>query len=707
MMIKRIFPFLTWFEEFNGERLRADLIAGITVALVLIPQSMAYAQLAGLPAYYGLYAALLPPMVASLFGSSHQLATGPVAVVSLMSAASIGALALTGSDRFIEYSILLAFLVGAFQFFLGVFRLGVIVNFLAHPVITGFTNAAALIIASSQLSKIFGVYVDDESHHYMTVYNVMKAAAAYTHWPSLLLAALAFALMYFLKRVNPKIPGVLVAVVVTTLISWGTGFEKTRKVQVENIRSDAVAEKIRKFNDAVASMEKLSEETTAVSAKTDEAKERHGSHSIEAVELRQSMEKLSMAVDEAKKDARINRRQLRALQFSAVAEPSGEVFYYPRSVYPEKNIGRIWRLKVGNGALKENALAFTGGGAVVGEVPRGFPSVGLPRFELSVIGRVFPAAMIISLLGFMEAISIAKAMATKTGQRVDPNQELIGQGLSNMVGSLAGSYPVSGSFSRSAVNIQAGAVSGLSSVFTSGVVIVAVLFLTPLLYHLPQSVLAAVVMMAVMGLISVKSFIHTWHAQRYDFVNSVITFAFTLAFAPHLDKGIMIGVAFSLAHYLYRHMSPKIGILSRHEDGTLRDADDYGLKKCEHIRVINFDGPLFFANTNYLEDKILELIADGRGINSMLVVGEGIIEIDASGEEMLAKLVDRLRDRGIDVYFCGLKDRIMAVIKRTHLYEKIGSDHIFRTETQAVSAMYSMAHANSAEKECPLMKVVR
>ncbi len=223
-MVSKIFPFLLWFKDYSGEKLKLDVVAGITVAMVLIPQSMAYAQLAGLPAYYGLYAAFLPPMIASLFGSSRQLATGPVAVVSLMSAASLEPLATAGGAQFIAYSVILALTVGMFQLFLGVFRLGLVVNLLSHPVVNGFTNAAAIVIASSQFSKLFGVYVDKAPHHYQTIINVCKSAFHYTHLPTLGMGILAIAIMVVLKRINPRIPNVLVAVAVTTVISWAFHF---------------------------------------------------------------------------------------------------------------------------------------------------------------------------------------------------------------------------------------------------------------------------------------------------------------------------------------------------------------------------------------------------------------------------------------------------------------------------------------------------
>ena len=256
-MIKRIFPFLDWFPGYNPSLFKADAIAGLTVALVLIPQSMAYAQLAGMPAYYGLYAAFLPPMIAALFGSSRQLATGPVAVVSLMTAASLEPLATAGSESFIAYAILLSLLVGVFQLTLGILRLGLVVNFLSHPVVNGFTNAAAIIIATSQLSKMFGVNVDNAEHHYETIVRVVQSAVHYTHWPTLLIGVLALVIMVVLKRFAPKVPNVLVAVVITTLLSWMIGFEHNASVNSTVLQSPVALEKVLSFNEAVEGISPL------------------------------------------------------------------------------------------------------------------------------------------------------------------------------------------------------------------------------------------------------------------------------------------------------------------------------------------------------------------------------------------------------------------------------------------------------------------
>ncbi|HET6592421.1 MAG TPA: SulP family inorganic anion transporter, partial [Xanthomonadales bacterium] len=230
-----------WLAELKDrEVLRADAIAGLTVALILIPQSMAYAQLAGLPPHYGLYAALLPPMVAALFGSSRQLATGPVAMVSLMTAAALEPLATAGSDAFIGYALLLSLMVGLFQLLLGMFRLGVLLNFLSHPVVSGFVNAAAIIIATSQLGKIFGVSADAGEHHYEFVLNTLQAAANQTHWPTLSMAVLAFAIMYGVRHYYPRLPYVLIAVVVTTILAWLMGFADHRTVKLEQIADQKI-----------------------------------------------------------------------------------------------------------------------------------------------------------------------------------------------------------------------------------------------------------------------------------------------------------------------------------------------------------------------------------------------------------------------------------------------------------------------------------
>ena len=704
-MVTKIFPFLGWLKGYNGNSFRQDFIAGLTVALVLIPQSMAYAQLAGMPSYYGLYAAFLPPMIAALFGSSRQLATGPVAVVSLMTAASLAPLATAGSEGYIAYALLLSLIVGTFQFLLGVLRLGLVVNFLSHPVVNGFTNAGAIIIATSQLEKMFGVYVDGREHHYETIIEVCKSAIHYTHWPTFFIGAFAFALMFILKKVAPKIPNVLVAVALTTVISWAVGFQHDAKVDISAITSDRARELVQSFNAALKAKPELEKKQTEVSLQLDEAKKSGDGMAILAAE--HEMRVIQLGIEDLSRKAGQYRGEIRNLLFDGIATADGKLSFALRGETPAGAIsdGRTWRIKVGNKPLKTTELTMMGGGAVVGEIPKGLPSFSLPPLDMRAMSHLLASAIIISLLGFMEAISIAKAMAAKTGQRLDPNQELIGQGLANIIGSMTNAYPGSGSFSRSAVNLQAGAVTGLSSLFTSTTVALVLLFFTPLLYHLPQSVLAAVIMMAVIGLINASGFIHAWKAQKYDGAISVFSFLMTLAFAPHLDKGIMIGVVLSLAVFLYKSMRPNVSTLSRTADDALKNSVVHGLKECQYIDMIRFEGPLFFANASFLEDQITERIQNKKSLKHIVIVANGMNDIDASGEEVLSLVVSTVRSAGLDISFSGVNESVMAVFERTHLIEKIGRDHIYSTMEKAICAVHDSAHKKSEEQECPLTNV--
>ncbi|TNF91711.1 MAG: sulfate permease [Gammaproteobacteria bacterium] len=565
-----LFPFKAWIGELkNKHTLRTDILAGITVAMVLIPQSMAYAQLAGLPAYYGLYASFLPPIVAAVLGSSRQLQTGPVAVVSLLTAAALEPIAGANPEGYIAYAILLAFMVGIFQVSLGLFRLGVLVDFLSHPVVMGFTNAGALIIATSQLSKLFGVSAERAEHYYETIWRVLVAITENTHWPTLAMAIIAIATMWFLARHFPKLPGVLIAVVLTTILSIFVEFEKM-------------------------------------------------------------------------------------------------------------------------------------GGRIVGHIPEGLPSFSIPAIDMSVAGQLVSAAVVISLIGFMEAISIAKAMATQTRQRLDANQELFGQGVGNIVSGFSQGYPVSGSFSRSAVNINNGAITGFSSVITGSVVGLTLVFLTPLLYHLPQATLASIIIMAVIKLIRFAPIKAAWQVQPHDAVVSVVTFVLTLIMAPHLDKGILVGVLLSLGLYTWRSMRPHMAVLSRHTDDTLRDAEVHILKTCDHVSVLRFDGSLYFANAGYFENKVLERISVKPNLKFIMIDAEGINEIDATGEEMLHELTNRLNKQGVEFVFSRAKKPLIDVFTKTGLIEHLGGKTLFRTRTKALRYIWQKIIDNDiCERDCP------
>ncbi|MBU4118303.1 MAG: STAS domain-containing protein [Proteobacteria bacterium] len=706
-MLLKLFPFLPWLREYDKEKFKADALAGITVALVLIPQSMAYAQLAGLPPYYGLYASFLPPMVAALFGSSRQLATGPVAVVSLVTAASLESIATAGSEQFIAYAIMLALIVGLFQFCLGVFRLGLVVNFLSHPVVSGFTNAAAIIIATSQLSKILGVEVDKAGYHYETIFLVLQRGVQYIHWPTFGMAALAIAIMVGLKRAYPKAPAILAAVVITTLISWLTGFERHQTVSLDDFRSEEIREQVAEFNLGVEKIKFYGEQRSTVIDAINAMESGSAGDPLALLEMQHNKAVQSLLLEKTKGNMQASRAALRTLQLDSVQTEDGVVFFRKGEAPPEMKVdGRTWRIKVGNNALSEYSLVLTGGGAVVGNIPQGIPSLRFPELNLQAFSQLLSYAAIISLLGFMEAISIAKAIAAKTGQKLDANQELMGQGLANIIGSFSGSYPVSGSFSRSAVNLQAGGKTGLSNVFSAIVVTVTLLFLTPLLYHLPQAVLAAVIMMAVISLVQVKGFVHAWKAQKADGIIAVTCFCSTLVFAPHLDKGILLGVFLSVAVFLYRRMHPNVSTLAMSNDGVLGCTIDHGLRVCSHIAVIRFDGTLFFANASYLDEQVFRIRTANPELKFILLVADGINDIDASGEDALSLLVDRVRRAGIGFAMCRVKGEVMAVIERTGLAEKIGREMIYAGEEAALKEIIAMIHGMTKRKACgvcPLM----
>jgi SulP family sulfate permease len=730
-MLRKIFPFVAWFEDYDGASLRSDLIGGVTVALVLVPQSMAYAQLAGLPAYYGLYASFLPPMIASLFGSSRQLATGPVAVVSLMTSAALEPLATAGSQAYIGYAVLLALLVGIFQFLLGVLRLGAIINLLSHPVVNGFTTAAAIIIATSQLNKIFGVTVDKAPHHVETVVRVLEAAVQRTHWPTLVIAIVAFATMIILRRINPRIPNVLVAVILTTVIASLFKLERVREVPVTALDAPSVVAMVAEYNQLVEQRETVEELRLTHAEVVGEIEESHtttceschGPRDLERFGVTSgggvtegaaviALHQMAGLLDSRLHEARLAESELReALREVTLVEYLGQggspVFGLREEVPAEARLNRLsWRLRIGAGRVDPEAVRINGGVAVVGRIPPGLPSPKVPTFDAAVALKLFPSAIIISVLGFMEAISIAKAIAARTKQRLDPNQELIGQGLSNLAGCMTQAYAVSGSFSRSAVNLAAGGRTGLSNVFSSAVVVIVLLVLSPTLYNLPQATLAAIIMMAVAGLINVDGFVHAWRAQRYDGIVSVATFVTTLVLAPHLEWGIALGMTLSMGGYIFRTMRPKVAELGFHPDGTLRDIQRHQLASCERIAVIRFEGPLNFASATYLEDAILARVAQKRGLRHVVLAAGGINEIDASGEETLRRVLDRLHDGGIGFSIGGLNDVPMDVLRRTHLLDQIGEERLWTTPAQAVSDAFAESHLGPDEERCPLRRLL-
>ncbi len=560
----RIFPFLSW-PRLSAQTIRLDVIAGITVSLVAIPQALAYAQLAGVPPYYGLYAAFIPTIVGVLFGSSAILSTGPVAMTSLLTAASIAPMAAAGSEQFYAYAILLALLSGLIQIGFGLARMGVLLNFLSHPVLMGFINAAALIIAASQIPAFLGISIKQSKHLLLDTWHVLTNFDA-LHGMSLAFGLGAFALLYFFKKFFPKLPGVLITVGVLTWISYMVGF-------------------------------------------------------------------------------------------------AGQ------------------------------------GGRVVGEIPSGLPSLTVPSFQWAAIRDMLPAAFVLALISFVEAMSSCKVIAFKTRTRWDENQELIGQGLAKVAAAFCQSMPVSGSFSRSALNLASDARTGLSSLISAGFVLLTLVFFTGSLYHLPKPVLAAMIMMAVANLVNFKSIRHAWQASRDDGIAAIATFFATLMFAPYIQNGILTGIILSLALFFYRRMRPRIIIaLGLHPDGTLRDAARFDLPLLPpQIGALRFDSSLLFFNVAYFEDAVLKLIQRKPDAKYILIAGSGINHLDGSGVEIIYSLSKHLHDSGITLVFSGLKMQVQEVMERTGLIEAIGNDNIYSTDRIAIEALETCIQSASAK----------
>jgi SulP family sulfate permease len=692
LSLKRFFPFLAWF-PFHSDALKADFMAGLTVALVLVPQSMAYAQLAGLPPYYGLYAAFLPVMVAAMWGSSNQLGTGPVAVASLLTASALTPLAVPGSDQFVVLAIMLALLVGIVQLALGVFKLGVVVNFLSHPVIVGFTNAAAMIIGLSQFNKIIGVRMGRSESFINDIWGVLKQVGD-THLPTLAMGMTAIIIMYVIRKKAPKLPGVLIAVVVTTLASYFIGFEQNGKATSEDIANPGIQALVTGHIITSDNIRDLGAEVAKSTAELRGAEKARDS--VEVADLHYQLELMKLGISNMETENSERIQSLRKLKFLRAQPVDGQ----PALLYMADEVpagvatdGHLWHIR----RIVKGEIQLVGGGEVVGKVPEGLPSIGVPKISWDMLGSLFGAAIVISLVGFMEAISIAKAIAAKTKQKIDPNQELIGQGLANLVGAATQAFPVSGSFSRSAVNMNSGAKTGLSSVITGLFVLATLLFLTPLLYHLPQAVLAAVIIMAVIGLINFAAIKHAWEANRHDGIASIVTFIATLLYAPHLDKGIMVGAGLAIILYLYRTMKPRVAILGRTDDGVLRDVKVNNLPSSNVVTAVRFDGSLYFANVSFFEDAILEAVANNPDAPYLLLVGDGINEMDASGEEVIHHLVERMRSNGIVVLFAGFKKQVQDVMQATGLREMIGDKAFYASAELALEKIYSRAENLGAD----------
>ncbi|MBK7477939.1 MAG: solute carrier family 26 protein [Haliscomenobacter sp.] len=554
MNIKQFVPALEWLPKYTKKQFSGDLSAGLTVGVMLIPQGMAYSMLAGLDPIYGLYAVTLPLMAYAFLGTSRQLAVGPVAMVALLTASGIGGLAEAGSGHYVQLAFGLALLAGVIQLLLGVFRLGFLVNFLSHPVISGFTSAAALIIGLSQLKHLLGINIPNSEH----IHEIVLAAAQHiadTNPFTLALGLGGIALIIGVKRIHRSIPGSLIAVLAGILIVWVFGLTG------QNVK-------------------------------------------------------------------------------------------------------------------------------IVGSVPGGLPSFVVPGLGLPDWQALIPVALTISLVGFMESIAVAKAIqARHRDYKVDPNQELIALGAANLFAGFFKAFPVTGGFSRTAVNDQAGAKTGMASFISAMLIVLTLLFLTPLFYYLPNAILASVILVAVLGLIDVKEPMHLWKSNKTDFYMLMVTFVATLIVG--IEKGIGLGVILSLVMVIYRTTKPHVAVLGQ-VPGTRTYRNlarfDYLVEK-DHLLIYRFDADLYFANVSFFKDSLEELVQQkGAALKAIIINAESINNLDSSAILALEEVIGENRKRGFEIAFTGVKGPIRDAMKKAHLIEKIGDNRFFLTIQDAVDA---------------------
>lgn len=537
-------PAFAWLRGYRRDNLSGDISAGLTVAVMLIPQGMAYAMLAGLPPAIGLYASIVPLLVYALFGTSRQLAVGPVAIVSLMTAAGVGAIANGDMTTYIALAVLLALMVGVIQLGMGIAKFGFLVTFLSHPVISGFTSAAALIIGFSQLKHLLGLDLPRSHHIHEIILNALGQWND-THVITLVIGMLSIAVLLLLKRWKPMFPSALVVVGVSTLAVWG-----------------------------------------------------------------------------------LDLHQL--------------------------------------------------GVKIVGEVPAGLPSPQLPNLDMAMISSLLPTAIAISMISFMESISVAKALARRNKYDVSPDQELVALGMANIVGSLFKSYPVTGGFSRTAVNGQAGAKTPLASIITAVVIAIALMFFTPLFYFLPKAVLAAIIFTAVFGLIDWHEVKHLYKVKRADLLMLLVTFFATLSLG--IEQGILLGVGLSLVWFVVKTTRPYTAVLGR-VPGTeaYRNVKHYPDAELEDgVLILRVDAQFYFGNANYLKDMINEQLAKAdKPVKSIVIEAASVNQLDASADSVLHEIVESLKSRNIDLYFANVKSKVMDVMQKSGFNQLLGNDHFF------------------------------
>ncbi|TDQ85509.1 SulP family sulfate permease [Dongia mobilis] len=567
--LERWLPCLVWGRQYSAENFGHDLLAAVIVTIMLIPQSLAYAMLAGLPPYIGLYASILPLVAYGLFGTSRTLAVGPVAVISLMTAAAAAKVAAPGSPAYIEAALILAFLSGLILVAMAVMRLGFLANFLSHPVISGFISASGLLIAAGQLKHILGIPAGGE-----TLPQIASALAARidgTNLPTLLIGGFATLFLFLVRR---------------------------------------------------------------------------------------SLKKLLMRMG----------LPARAADLFAKAGP-------------------VFAIIVSILLVRQFDLAAAGV-RIVGSIPQGLPPLTLPRLDTALWADLLPAALLLSLVGFVESISVAQTLAAKRRQRITPDSELLGLGAANLAAAFSGGYPVTGGFARSVVNFDAGAVTPLAGGLTAIFILLTTLFLTPLFHDLPQAVLSATIIVAVLSLVDLRALPRVWRYSRHDFVAMAATMVVVLGVG--VEAGIVTGVALSLVLFLWRTSRPHVAIVglvpgSEH----FRNVERNAVLVSESVLSIRIDESLYFANARALEDRIYAEMAERPSLRHVVLMCPAVNLIDASALESLEAIQQRLKDAGITFHLSEVKGPVMDALAGTAFLDHLRHDggRIFLSQYAAVAAL--------------------
>ena len=558
--IQHSFPILSWLKTYSPSFLKGDIAAGITVGIMLIPQGMAYAMIAGLPPVYGLYAALFPQIVYAIMGTSRQLAVGPVAMDSLLVAAGLGALSLTTNAEYIALASFLALFMGTIQLLLGGLKLGFLVNFLSKPVISGFTSAAAIIIALSQLNHLLGIDIPRSNKLHELFFYLIELGPQ-THLLSVLISGLGISFLLIAKKHFPKLPGALLLVFLTTFIAAQNNWE---------------------------------------------------------------------------------------------------------------------------------SLGVT----LVKEVPEGLPSFVWPKASLSQVYELFPLALTLALIAFMEAISVAKAVEEKEKTNyLNPNQELIALGSANIVGGLFQAFPTTGGFSRTAVNHDAGAKTGVAALFSAAVVGLTLLFFTSFFYHLPTAVLGAIILVAVGKLIDLSYPKKLWKNNRSEFY--VLLFTFSITLFVGIKEGILLGVFAALLYMVYQNTRPHIAVLGRIKNTHyFKNIDRFSneVTTFPHVLILRFDGQLFFGNQRYFKQQLSHLIKQHpESVNHLVLAAAPINYIDASAMEMLSLLFEELKENGTNLYWTGLSGPIRDQFHNLGVLSRFNNLFVYSSLEAALNAIEGKA----------------